>query len=319
MPLTNHKGPRSDCDWCPNLTFLSFKFSFLSDYFIMQFSTPTELISGLHFDCLLVPGSWVWCQLPTQSGRPLWHLGRIIDSNAVPGSLLVDVLMREEASPTLKIPTPQASSSKVETGLSDGLFVPRRMTISRSAVIPYDSAGCRNQGRLALVSQPKLSLAPALLDDMSFLFSSHPVSFAALLCDRLSQGILHTSVGPQVLISTNPFRSLPEDPDLMMRYWNYSTSQLEPHSLLVARTAYDRMKYSSKACPCQSIILLGPSGGGRAYTATRVVQFLSSRYSAKRPALGEEELLGQERTFVSQVDAATSILLSFTQVILMSY
>lgn len=274
-----------------------------------QFSSPTELISGLHFDRLLVPGSWVWCQIPALNERhPQWRLGRIL-SLALPGSFSVDVLVPRD---TLSSPTPEKPSSVTD----EAVLVPRCMVIPRSAIIPFDSAGYRSQGSLAFTLQPKLSLSPAILDDLSFLFLSHPVSFASLLCDRLSQGIFHTSIGPQVGIVMNPFKSIQEDPSIVMRYWTQMTSKLDPHALLIARKAYERLKYSIRSCPSQSIVLIGPPGGGRAHSASRIVQFLASCSIVGKPTLGFklEESKSKEQIIISQVQAATSVLLAFTQV-----
>lgn len=278
-------------------------------------SSSTKLIKKFNFDSLLVPNTWVWCLVPEKTDgyktqpQEQWRLGRIAccsttESNVIPGSVLCDILVpKEKTQVTTETPTSSSlrKKSKSDDDGNGSNIVPRRMVISRSSIFPYAS-----------LTQSALSVPPLLLDDLSFLLSSQPLAFASLLCDRLSRDVVYTAVGPRVLISMNPFKELSNSSDFVTEYGDQSASSLPtPHPLMIARRTYDRMNLSARS---QSIVLIGPSGGGRAYTATRIVQYLASCHREDEKRTNERQIRDKERILTSRVHAVTSIILPFTQV-----
>lgn len=250
------------------------------------FADMASLFTTTNYDTLLPTGTWVWVWIPDALA---WCIGRVKDPNVQRGRVLVEVRLPE----------------KKEKEQAEGKARPpetARMVVSRWDVVPYD-AFCRTyQDALADNSEPGFSTpSPAVLEDVSTIQRFDVTSVAGLLSERWKNRKCYTSIGHRVLLAVNPLVygvSAPQQPtttasELYQTYALASLADMEPDPLLIARKAHDALQTSSS----EVIVLMGPSGAGRAHAANRIVSFYCY-----------EQLIAEE------VGAALTILMSLTQV-----
>ncbi|KAK3272272.1 hypothetical protein CYMTET_19422 [Cymbomonas tetramitiformis] len=106
---------------------------------------------------------------------------------------------------------------------------------------------------------------------------------------RYNQDQIYTAIGPNVLISVNPFCELPiYTPDVLAAYLS-ADAETEPHVFGVAHKAYWQMR--EERCP-QAVLISGESGAGKTECTKLILSYLievskRSGQGARRPSVAQ--------------------------------
>jgi len=118
------------------------------------------------------------------------------------------------------------------------------------------------------------------LDDPTYMDDLHEAPLLDLLRRRFQQGTIYTWAGPDVLLSVNPFRTIPRLYDLPDGWRRAATAAAErkssstpPHVFSVAERAW-RSVLSAAGTP-QALVCNGESGAGKTEACRQMLRFIA--------------------------------------------